>query len=155
MGVRVLEANETEALPFEDKTFDLVLNRHGGLNIDETYRVLKNDGNFLTQQVGGDNLIDLMELFGVKPKWPNNLLGVVEQKMQNIGFHIQQAKNWRGRVKFLDVGAMVYFLKAIPWVVDDFSVTSHLRVLEKLQNKLEQGNELEFTYTRFLISAKK
>lgn len=154
-GVKVLEVNEVHDLPFEEETFDLILNRHGGLNVKETYRVLKNGGNFLTQQVGGDNLVDLMDYFDVKPKWPDNLLGIVQRKMQDVGFQIERVEGWKGKAKFLDVGAIVYFLKAIPWVVDNFSVDSHLKYLEKLQEKLEREGKVEFTYTRFLIVAKK
>jgi len=150
-----LEVNEARVLPFKAETFDLVLNRHGGLNIAETYRVLKNNGSFLTQQVGGDNLTDLMDSFGVEPKWPDNLLNVVRQKMKGVGFQIEQAEDWRGKVTFLDVGAVVYFLNAIPWAVDNFGVDSHLSYLETLQKKLEQQGKLEFSYTRFLIAAKK
>lgn len=155
LGVEVLEANEVDVLPFPDEEFDLVLNRHGGLRIPEIFRVLKKDGHFLTQQVGGDNLLDLMASFDTKPKWPENVLDIVQQKMTDIGFELLKTEKWKGKITFKDVGAVVYFLKAIPWTVDNFSVDFHLIYLEKLQEKLEQEGKLEFTYTRFLILAKK
>ena len=154
LGVQVLEANET-ALPFEKNTFDLVLNRHGGPDIAGTYRVLTDNGKFLTQQVGGGNLVELMDFFGVEEKWPENTLKVVQRKMQAVGFHIERAEEWKGKAKFLDVGAVVYFLKAIPWIVDNFSVDSHLEYLRKLQEKLEREGRLEFTSAVFLVSAGK
>lgn len=153
LGVQVLAANTD--LPFAGNTFDLVLNRHGGLNVAEMYRVLKGNGNVLTQQVGGGNLIELMDSFGVKPKGPDNVLRIVRQKMQDVGFQIERAEEWKGKVKFLDVGAVVYFLKAIPWIVDHFSVDSHLEYLRKLQETLGRVGKLEFTCARFLISARK
>jgi SAM-dependent methyltransferase len=153
LGVRVLAANTD--LPFKKNTFDLVLNRHGALNVIEIYRVLTGNGHLLTQQVGGDNLIDLMDIFDVKPGWPDNALGVLRQKMQDLGFHIERAEDWKGAARFLDVGAVVYFLKAIPWIVEGFTVESHLKYLQKLQERLERDGRLEFTYTRFLIAARK
>ncbi|MEK6983067.1 MAG: class I SAM-dependent methyltransferase [Nanoarchaeota archaeon] len=57
LGVKVLEANEVEKLPFRDNEFDLILNRHGGINkksIKEIYRVQSRYGLFLTQQVDGN-----------------------------------------------------------------------------------------------------
>ena len=42
LGVKVLEANEVEKLPFQNNEFDLILNRHGGINkksVKEIYRV--------------------------------------------------------------------------------------------------------------------
>lgn len=153
LGVQVLAANTD--LPFKEETFDLVLNRHGALNVAEIYRVLKGDGHVLTQQVGGGNLIELMDFFDVKPKWTGNVLSVLRQRMLDRGFQIERAQEWRGKARFLDVGAVVYFLKAIPWIVDGFSVASHLKYLEKLQETLESEGTLEFTYSRFLIAAKK
>lgn len=154
-GVEVLEANEVAALPFTDGEFDLVLNRHGGLVISETFRVLKKDGYFLTQQVGGDFFIDLMDVFGVKPKWPNNVLNIVQKEVADIGFELLKTEEWRGGVVFRDVGAIVYCLKVAPWLVDNFSVNSHLNYLERLQEKLEKNGRLEFVDTKFLILAKK
>ncbi|MDD5341521.1 MAG: class I SAM-dependent methyltransferase [Patescibacteria group bacterium] len=155
LGVEVLEANEVDILPFADEEFDLVLNRHGGLRLQEIFRVLKRGGFFLTQQVGGDNLFDLLTEFGAKPKWQDNVLSVVQKKMTDIGFEILRSEEWKGKIIFKDVGAVVYFLKAIPWAVDNFSVDTHLIYLEKLQEKLEQKGRLEFTYARFFIFAKK
>jgi ubiquinone/menaquinone biosynthesis C-methylase UbiE len=67
-GVRVIYANETRQLPFKESEFDLILNRHGGLNIKELTRIITEGGLFLTQQVGGDNLKDLIKEFGFSPK---------------------------------------------------------------------------------------
>src|SRR5260221_591306 len=66
-------------------------------------------------------------------------------------------RTWRsprgGRVEFVDVGAIAYFLKAIPWVVEGFGVERDLAALEGLQARLQAGRPLKFTYTRFLIEA--
>src|SRR3989339_664992 len=151
LGVKVIESEDTRIWPFKREEFDLVLNRHGGINISETYRVVENNGVFLTQQVGGDNFIDLMAEFNTKPKWTENELEIVVEKMEEIGFGIKEAKKWRGKRIFKDVGAIVYLLKAVPWIVDDFSVDSHLSYLEKLQKKLEKNGKLEFIDTKFFI----
>lgn len=153
LGVQVLAANTD--LPFRGNTFDLVLNRHGALNVAEIHRVLRPNGHVLTQQVDGGNLIDLMDFFDVKPKWPGNALTLIQQKMLDAGFRIERGQEWKGTVRFLDVGAIVYFLKAIPWIVDDFSVDSHLKYLRRLQERLDREGRLEFIYARALIAARK
>lgn len=155
LGVKVTFNDEMEKYPLTDNKFDLVLNRHGGLNLPEIYRVLNKDGYFLTQQVGGDNLDDLLAFFGTKPKWPENILEIVSKKMKEIGFKIKKSEKWNGYIKFLDVGALVYFLKNIPWMVDGFSVDNQLEYLKKLQLKVEKGEELKFNLNRFLILAEK
>lgn len=153
--VNVIYAHETKKLPFENEEFDLVLNRHGGLNTREIGRILAKKGVFLTQQVDGRNLKDLMRRFGAKPKWEFNTLSNVTAQLAKAGFEIKIAKEWKGNIFFYDVGALVYFLKAIPWLVDDFSVEKHLGTLEKLQKEVERKGELRFTMRRFLILAEK
>jgi hypothetical protein len=155
LGVRVLYAPETQPLPFQNGSFDLVLNRHGGTNPPEICRILAKGGTFLTQQVAGETLFDLMALFGAKPKWPENNLEKVSAEFKKAGFEILESKKWTGRVHFLDVGAVVYFLKAIPWLVDGFNVDKHRAGLEKLQEQIESDGILSFSESRFLIMAQK
>jgi len=155
LGVKVIFNNEMKIYPFADNKFDLVLNRHGGLNLPEIYRVLKKDGHLLTQQVGDGNLSDLLAIFNTKSKWPENNLENVKYRAEQIGFKIEKSEKWKGYIKFFDVGAIVYFLKNIPWAVDNFSVDNHLSYLNKLQAKLENGEELKFFYRRFLLLARK
>jgi SAM-dependent methyltransferase len=155
LGIPVIQADSASSLPFEDALFDLVLNRHGSIAPAEIHRVLKRGGVLLTQQVGGDNLADLAACFGATSPWPGNTLDGVVGRLEALGFKMRRAEAWRGPVTFADVGALVYFLKAIPWVVDGFEVERHLQVLEALQARLESGHPLRFTATRFLIDALK
>jgi len=154
-GVRVIYADETRRLPFRDGEFDVVLNRHGGFNIKELTRIIKKNGLFLTQQVGGDNLKDLIKVFGFSPKWTSNTRMNVSKELKTAGFIIKQAKKWRGKTTFKDVGALVYFLKAIPWIIEGFNVSKYLSILEKLQDRLERKGKLNFISTRFFIFAEK
>lgn len=155
LGVPVFQGSRRTGLPFEDASFDLVLNRHGGFRAAEMHRILKPSGVFLTQQVGGDNLADLTAVFGANLANPDNTFTKVREDLVALGFEIRRGSEWRGPVTFLDVGAVIYFLKAIPWVVQDFDVERSLGALEALQAQLQEGRALQFTYTRFLIEAAK
>ena len=155
LGVPVFQANTASGMPFADSSFDLVLNRHGGFRPAEMHRVLQRGGVYLTQQVGGDNLADLIACFGAAPKYPNNTLALVSRDLLALGCEIRRSEDWRGPITFLDVGAIVYFLKVVPWVVEGFDVERHLAFLAALQAKLERGEPLRFTSTRFLIEAVK
>jgi hypothetical protein len=64
-------------------------------------------------------------------------------------------QDWSGTFSFTDVGAIVYFLKAIPWVVSGFSVETHLEYLLSLQRQLENAGSLTFTSRFYLIEAQK
>jgi len=155
LGVKVLEVDESGELPFINEEFDLVLNRHSAFRVTEVFRILKAGGIFLTQQVGGDNLNDLIREFGVVPQYADWTLSVARRQIQDAGLSIEEAKEWIGKVEFKDVGAIVYFLKAIPWVVADFSVDRNLDHLERLQYRIDSGEKLQFTAARFLIQATK
>jgi len=159
LGVKVVDISNFKeptmsTLPFQDAEFDLIINRHEAFNEKEVYRILKPGGIFLTQQVS-KNLIDLSKKFNSEPKWTFWNLTYVKDKMIKADFLVDKAEEWQGDIIFKDVGAIVYFLKAIPWLVDDFSVDNHLKHLKKLQEQLEQGKPLSFTKGRFLISARK
>jgi len=155
LGVPVLQGNTRSGMPFEDESFDLVLNRHGGFRAAEMYRILKPGGVFLTQQVGGDNLADLTAEFGAELPYPNNTLARVRDEFVSLGAEIRRAEDWRGPVTFFDVGAVIYFLRAVPWVVNGFEVERDLGALRRLQARLGEGRPLRFTYTRFLIEVVK
>lgn len=156
LGVKVVECGSINKLPFKDEEFDLVLNRHGAINAKEIYRILKKKGVFFTQQVtGSEDLQDLVKEFGAKRKFSNITLEGYKKQLKNAGFKIREAKKWKSKKIFKDVGAIVYYLKAIPWVVQGFSVEKNITDLKKLQKKLEKNKRLAFETARFMILAQK
>ena len=157
LGVEVLESqgDRAEILPFADASFDLLLNRHSGYNLADVIRVLSPGGVYLTQQVDGRDLQGLITFFDAQPKWPDETLARNEADMRAVGLLLEIAREWSGRTEFKSVGALVYFLRAIPWLVDDFSVERHWSYLLRLQERLERGEPLAFTQRRYLIRARK
>jgi len=76
-------------------------------------------------------------------------------QLEAAGLTIPNTQEWSGRLSFTDVGAIVYYLKAIPWLVPGFSVETHLQNLLTLQRRLESGQGLTFTAGKYLIEAYK
>ena len=158
LGIKVVEANEVKKLPFQDNEFDLILNRHGGINkksVKEIYRILSKQGFILTQQVDGSNFKDLIMEFGKNPKWEQNTLENVKKQMIRQEFKILKFDEWKGKIIFKDIGALVYFLKVVPWIVEDFSVDKYSSKLEELHNKIKIHKELSYIAKRFYILAQK
>lgn len=157
LGAQVVDAHLTEVdpMPFADGAFDLVLNRHGAFNSVEVARVLAPGGTFLTQQVDGHWAEDLQALFGASPQWPESTLTYHAPLLQAAGLEMVQTHDWAGRLRFTDVGAIVYYLKAVPWEVPDFSVDRYADVLLGLHRQLEQGQALDFHAPLYLIEARK
>ena len=142
-------------MPFDDGEFDLVLNRHAAFNSFEVARILAPGGSFLTQQVHGMWAWDLLAAFDASPQWPDATPQLYVPLLEAAGMTIEAVEEWEGRLTFTDVGAVVYYLKAVPWEVPGFSVKSHLKYLIALQQRLEAGEELSFFAAKYLIEATK
>jgi len=154
-GAKVINIQLTDfaSMPFSDGEFDLVLNRHSAFNANEVARILAQGGTFLTQQIHGLWAHELLAAFDVKPQWPNATPEKYVPHLILAGLEIANTQEWSGQLVFTDVGAIVYYLKAVPWLVSGFSVETHFKYLLNLQNKLEGQGVLVFTARKYLIEA--
>jgi hypothetical protein len=74
------------------------------------------------------------------------------RQVRDAGLIVERGEEWIGRTTFADVGALVYFLKAIPWEApDDFSVERYRDVLLDLHRR----RRLSFGVRWFVIQARK
>lgn len=155
-GVAVVEMDSSNfaPTPFADDEFDLVLNRHGSFNAKELARILAPGGIFLTQQVHGLFACDLLEHFGASPQWPDATFEDATTRLAAAGLELLQGADWRGTLIFKDVGAVVFYLKAIPWLVPNFSVERDFERLLALQVQLEEEGELVYTAMHYWLQAR-
>ncbi len=157
LGVQVVRVSLTREsrLPFEDGEFDLILNRHSGLNCAEVARVLASGGVFLTQQIHALWAQDLLAEFGAVPQWPDVTPDTHVPRLEAAGLQIRNVESWQGQLIFHDVGALVYYLKAVPWLVPGFSAATHTDDLLRLQTRLQRQGLLVFEARKYLIEAVK
>lgn len=158
LGVDFREADCHGPLPFDENTFDLVLNRHGNYTPAELHRVLKPGGYFITEQVGAENDRELVTLLlgpGIPLPFPEQYLSCARQALEHAGFQVVQSDEAFRPIKFWDVGALVWFARIISWEFPDFSVARHLPALYRAQEILEQKGLIEGTIHRYLIVAQK
>lgn len=155
LGAQVVHAIDEidQLLPFADASFDLVLNRHSSYNLTDYASMLRPGGRLLTQQVDGADLQDLAACFGARPQWLFQQLSLAKSWALRAGFTVDCAAEWQGTTTFRSVGALIYFLKAIPWIVPGFSVDRHHEVLVALQEQLDAGEPLTFAQRRYLLRA--
>jgi SAM-dependent methyltransferase len=156
LGVGVVRAvsDLVAPLPFANDVFRTVHARHAAYHAAEVARVLQPDGVLISQQVGGDSLADLQAVFGAEPAWPFWTLEYGETALRDAGFLVDAAREWSGDLVFRDVGAIVYYLRAVPWMVEGFTVDGHRDTLLGLQARLDAGDELRFRETRYLFRAR-
>ena len=157
LGVEVHNIRDEDPLPFSDDYFNLVISRHESFDPAQLHRILKPGGVFITQQVGGLDNLELNQVLQDEVSFPHitwsmaaALTALVEEN-----FDVEVAEKAVLRSTFLDIGAVVYYLKVIPWQVEDFDPDTHSKELEKIHNIIEQLGQFVATAHRFLILAKK
>ena len=144
-------------IPYDNETFDIIVNRHGNFDANELYRLLKKGGFFVTEQVGGDNERDLVEMVlpGIDPPFPHLNLKEQRKVFEDAGFQIVVAEEAYRPIKFYDVGAFVWFAHIIEWEFPGFSVDRCFEKLLVMQKMIEEKGTIEGTIHRFLIVARK
>lgn len=157
LGIDFREMSRYDTMPFDDDSFDIVINRHGNYNADELYRVLKPKGLFITQQVGSDNDRELVELLcpGSTKMFATANLKKQSQILANAGFRILMGEEAYRAIRFFDVGALVWFAEIIEWEFRGFSVESSFDRLLKAQELLGKNGSVDGTIHRYLIAAQK
>ena len=158
LGIDFRATDGSWELPFEDESFDMVINRHGDFHAEEIWRVLKPGGIFVTQQVGADNDREFVELLLPRvPElpFPEQYLNITEEKFKKAGFEIIEGQEAFGRLCFYEIGALVWFARIIEWEFAGFSVDSCLENLYRAQALLERDGAIVAKTHRFMLVAKK
>ena len=157
LGIDFRPGDGKGKLPFDDGSFDMVINRHGDFHAEEIYRVLKPGGLFITQQVGAENERELVELLcGKTPiPFPEQYLSAATDQFADAGFTILRGQECYRPIRFFDVGALVWFARIIQWEFPNFSVDTHLDNLIKAQQILEEHSSIDGMIHRFLLVTQK
>lgn len=157
LGIIFKECDTPTKIPYDNETFDMIINRHGDFDAREIFRLLKNGGIFVTEQIGGDNDRELVEMAlpGTKIPYPHLNLKKQRKVFEDTGFHIIRAEEAYRPIKFYDVGAFVWFANILEWEFLDFSVDKCFHHLLKMQRIIEEKGIVEGTIHRYLIVAKK
>ena len=156
LGVQVEPIESDDHLPFGDGQFDLVVNRHESFRAAEVFRILRPGGAFVTQQVGEANAAGLNELLG-SPVEPTDS-GWLERSLAYLraaGFDVLDAKEELPEAVFRDVGAVVYYLKAIPWQVRGFDPDHYREQLRTIHERIRRDGGLTVHIHRFLVEVVK
>ena len=157
-GVQLVVTSQTRAgLPIAAEAFELVISRHP---IEpwwvEIVRVLKPGGQYFAQHVGPHSLRSLSECFmGPLPETSKRHPDVEQRAAREAGLVVQTMEVERPRTVFFDVGAVVYFLRLVPWIVPGFTVARYRDVLRDLHGVIQRDGSFETTASRMLVEALK
>lgn len=160
LGVEVVDTSDDPShthLRFPDQSFDLITDRHTGARAAELWRCLKPSGSYITQQVGSQDCIALNEWLGDTSRGnsPRFDLEALTEQLVRAGFAVVEAQEAYPKVVYRDIGAIVYHLKAIPWMVPGFDVDTHRERLLSMHKHICENGGLTVPRHRFFIHAKK
>lgn len=148
-----------DVFPFADDTFDLVVSRHPvATGWMEIARVLRRGGVYFSQQVGPASVFELSEYFlGRQPPEVRNRRHPdgARAQAESAGLEVVDLRMESLRIEFFDVGAVVYFLRKVIWIVPGFTVSRYRPRLRALHIRIQADGPFVAHSTRFLIEARK
>ncbi|WGW11206.1 methyltransferase domain-containing protein [Saxibacter everestensis] len=158
-GAVVVADEDEPPLPFADEAFDLVVSRHPvTVWWGEIARVLQPGGTYFSQQVGPASVFELVEYFlGPQPeevrrgRHPDD----ARRGAEDAGLQITELRSESLRTEFFDIGAVIYFLRKVIWMVPGFTVDQYRGRLEELDQQIRRDGSFVAHTTRFLIEARK
>ncbi|MEU3460910.1 class I SAM-dependent methyltransferase [Streptomyces sp. NPDC006733] len=159
LGAVVVADEDEPPLPFGDNAFDLVVSRHPVTTWwDEIARVLAPGGTYFSQQVGPASVFELVEYFlGPLPaevrrgRHPDDARVAAEA----AGLEVLDLRMETLRTEFHDIGAVVYFLRKVIWMVPGFTVAQYRTELKALDEQIRSEGSFVAHTTRYLVEARK
>lgn len=156
LGITVEEIEDDEQLPFQDNEFDLIINKHESFSPTEIKRLLSREGIFLTQQVGGLDCAEINQLFDAPlyefKNW--NLTNAISDFSRD-DFTVMYKNEAFPVQRFYDIGAVVYYLKAIPWQVPNFTQEAYMEQLYRIHTIIQDQGYFEVKQHRFIFQVQK
>ncbi|MFD5935443.1 methyltransferase domain-containing protein [Streptomyces sp. NPDC060333] len=159
LGAVVVADSDEPPLPFGDEAFELVSSRHPvTVWWDEIARVLTPGGTYFSQQVGPASVFELVEYFlGPQPeevrrgRHPDDAVA----DARKAGLEIVDLRSERLRTEFNDIGAVIYFLRKVIWMVPGFTVGHYRDRLRELHERIEREGPFVAHTARFPVEARK
>ena len=159
LGAVVVADTDEPPLPFGDEAFELVCSRHPvTVWWEEITRVLRPGGTYLSQQVGPASVFELVEFFlGPQPEEVRRLHHPDDAAAAAAaaGLEVATLRSERLRTEFHDIGAVIYFLRKVIWMVPGFTVAQHRDRLRELHERIEREGPFVAHTARFLVEARK
>ena len=107
--------------------------------------------------MGGQDCRRLNELLEAQPylQYEDWNLKNAARELSAAGFILEDQKEEFPLTQFFDAGAVVYYLKAIPWQVQGFDSRTFRPGLEKIDQIIRQEGSLRLHSHRFIMVARR
>ncbi len=152
------KSSQKGALPFRSNSVDLVINRHEAFVADEICRVLRRPGKFVTEQVGDACHPELFAALGLATPTDSSRwnLQTAAAQLAAAGLHITSSREALLETRFMDVGAVAYYSKAVvPLWIPGFSPDGYRDRLREIHEKIQKEGSFRITIPCFFVQAEK
>jgi SAM-dependent methyltransferase len=143
-------------LPFRSGSFHLVIDRNEAFLAREVARVLATDGIFLTEQTGGASVSEFERLLAL-PSPPESARvwgrGLAVEQLASAALDVRASQEGNVRLTFSDVGAIAWYLTAVPWIVPGFSIERFRPQLWGLHCRIIQDGQVRVRLPGFVLEA--
>ena len=148
-----------EELEFQDGEFDVVLNRLAPVDVEETVRVLRSGGVFVTEQVGPNSTRNICAMLGCTSGGAydsdaTQALDALVEAFRLSGCAITARAEYDVPYWFMDVDSLVFWLKAVP-VPEDFQVDKHWEQVQRIVTEFGTDDGIETNDNRELLIVRK
>jgi len=151
LGVDVVHAS-SRVLPFADRSFNLVIDRHEEFEPSEVRRVLRHSGAFVSQQVGVGDWGELNAHFPRREDFADELRRYAPE-LRALGFNVT-VREHQERVAYPSLGEFVYMLAVASWTIPDFDVERDIDALLALERDCLTDDGFVVTEDRYLLTAR-
>ncbi|MFE7083280.1 methyltransferase domain-containing protein, partial [Priestia megaterium] len=156
LGIKLASIGDDDIIDYGDNSFDIIINRHESFNVEEIKRVLKPNGVFITQQVGGKNgnRLSNMLIPSFQPKYATLNLKNTLRDLKECNFEIMFADEFFPYQKFFNMKALIYYAKVIEWEFPGFNVRDNFnQILDVYKELVRKGYVLNYEH-RFILVAR-
>ena len=111
---------------------------------------------FATQQLSGNLTAAVRGLFDRPPPKERSWdLDVAVAQVEAAGLRVERSAKAAAVYRFFDVGALVYWLRAVPWELPDLHLEHDRPRLHKLHEQTTGGTPIDLPATYLLVVARK
>jgi SAM-dependent methyltransferase len=153
----IFEKQDAFATSYQSSFFDIVYNRRGPSNHNESYRLLKLGGYLIDITIGEKDCQEIKEIFKRGQgygQWTESKLEKERQTLKKIGFAIIYSKDFFYTEYYPTYQDLDLFLQGVP-IFEDFDSKKDEKLLKAYVDKFETDKGIKLPRHRVVLVAKK